>query len=522
MNNSCKNTLQKEFVLAFGRWVFLFLIFIFSNTIVFSQDKKQIEIIQAGSLEGVKINGIEVRRLVGDVIFKQEDTYMYCDSALFYESTNSIDAYGTIRIEGPRAKLYGDFLHYDGNFKSADITGKVVRMTDGKMDLTTTAMQYDLENDIGNYQVGGKVIDKDNVLTSKKGYYYSKERMIFFKEDVVLTNPRYVMFSDTLKYHTPSSVAYFFGPSHIYSSGTDSAHIYCENGWYNTKTEKSRFSKNAFIESKENRLSGDSLSYDRLTKLGEAWNHVELKDTVQKVIIGGDYAWLDELNGISFVTGNSLLTKMFDVDSLFLHADTLYAKQDTAAKQKTYFAYHHVRIFKTDLQGQCDSLVYSSSDSTIWFYTKPILWSNNNQMTADKISLLLVDNEIKRMNLYANSFIAGIEDSLRFNQIKGREMIGYFIENKLNSISVNGNGQSIYYIRNKKKQITGVNQADCSDMLIRIKENRVSKISLIKNADATLFPVKETDPKQMRLKDFSWKGHLQPLQKSDVFNWLED
>ena len=501
--------------------LFLFLLFFGWNiNSSFAQQAKQIEIVQAGSLEGVKIDGIEVRRLVGDVIFKQENTYMYCDSALFYESTNSIDAYGTIRIEGPSAKLYGDFVHYDGNTKNADVTGKVVRMTDGKMELTTTAMQYDTEKDIGNYQVGGKVVDKDNVLTSKKGYYYSKDRMVFFKDSVVLTNPKYKMFSDTLKYHTPSSTTYFFGPSHIYSTGTDSAHIYCENGWYNTKTEKSRFSKNAYIESKENRLSGDSILYDRVEKIGIAYNNVQLVDTNQKVIISGDYAWLNEITGISFVTGNGLLTKAFEVDSLYMHADTLYAKQDTATEQKTYFAYHHVRIFKTDLQGQCDSLVYSTVDSTIWFYTNPILWSNNNQLTADKISLLLVGSEIKRMNLYSHSFIAGFEDSLRFNQIKGREMIGYFVDNKLSTIDVTGNGQSIYYIRNKKQQITGVNQADCSNMLIRIKENKVSKISLINKADATLFPVKETDPAQMRLKDFKWKGHLQPLTKADVFLWI--
>ena len=502
-----------------GKLFLFLLIFGWNINSSSAQQAKQIEIVQAGSLEGVKIDGIEVRRLVGDVIFKQENTYMYCDSALFYESTNSIDAYGTIRIEGPSAKLFGDFVHYDGNTKNADVTGKVVRMTDGKMELTTTAMQYDTENDVGNYQVGGKVVDKDNVLTSKKGYYYSKDRMVFFKDSVVLTNPKYKMFSDTLKYHTPSSTTYFFGPSHIYSTGTDSAHIYCENGWYNTKTEKSRFSKNAYIESKENRLSGDSILYDRIEKIGIAYNNVQLVDTNQKVIISGDYAWLNEISGISFVTGNGLLTKVFDIDSLYMHADTLYAKQDTATEQKTYFAYHHVRIFKTDLQGQCDSLVYSSVDSTIWFYTNPILWSNNNQLTADKISLLLVGNEIKRMNLYSNSFIAGFEDSLRFNQIKGREMIGYFVDNKLSTIDVTGNGQSIYYIRNKKKQITGVNQANCSNMLIRIKENKVSKISLINKADATLFPVKETDPTQMRLKDFKWKGHLQPLTKADVFLW---
>ena len=115
-----------------GKLFLFLLIFGWNINSSFAQQAKQIEIVQAGSLEGVKMNGIEVRRLVGDVIFKQENTYMYCDSALFYESTNSIDAYGTIRIEGPSAKLFGDFVHYDGNTKNADVTGKVVRMTDGK------------------------------------------------------------------------------------------------------------------------------------------------------------------------------------------------------------------------------------------------------------------------------------------------------------------------------------------------------------------------------------------------------
>ncbi len=501
-------------------WMVLFVCW--NSFSVNAQEKRQIEIVQAGSLEGVKINGVEVRRLIGNVIFKQEDTYMYCDSALFYEAENSIDAFGTIRIEGPRVRLYGDVLHYNGNLEKADISGKMVRLSDGKMDLTTDALQYDLRLNMGEYQHGGKVVDKDNVLTSDIGYYFSDDRMVFFKKNVVLTNPKYIMRSDTLKYHTPSATAFFFGPSYIYSTESDSTHIYCEDGWYNTKTGYSRFTKNAFIESKKNRLSGDSLIYNRNTSTGEAWGNVALADTLEKIIISGDYAWLNEKNGKSFVTGTSLLTKIFETDTLFLHGDTLYALEDTLSKQKTYFAYYHVRIFKPDLQGQCDSLVYSSSDSTIWFFGTPILWNIKNQLTAEKISLELSNNRLKRMQLYSGAFIAGMEDSLRFNQVKGRSMTGYFTDNRLSSIEVKGNGQSIYYLRNKKKQLTGVNQAECSDMVIGLNESRVSRISLINTPDATLYPVKETDPLQLRLKDFSWKGHLQPLQKSDIFLWVED
>ncbi|MFN8153482.1 MAG: OstA-like protein [Bacteroidia bacterium] len=484
-----------------------------------AQEKKQIEIVRAGMLEGVKRNGVEVRRLENDVVFRQGETYMYCDSALFYEAENTIDAYGTIRIEGPRAKLYGDYLHYNGDEEKADITGKIVRMTDGKMELTTDALQYNLKEDIGSYFTGGKVIDKDNVLTSKKGYYFANDRMVFFKDDVVLVNPKFRLSSDTLKYHTPTEMAYFFGPCNIYSSAKDSGHIYCENGWYNTKTEKAWFGKNAFIQSRENKLVGDSIVYDKLAGMGKAWHHVSVTDTTQKMIISGDYAFLDEKKGTSFVTGGSVLTKIFETDSLFLHADTLYAEQDTVKKTKTYFAYHHVRIYKPDLQGQCDSLIYHTADSTIWFYTVPVLWNGPNQLTAEKIALILKGNAIHRMELYNNAFITGKEDSVRYNQVKGRDMTGYFTDNKLTTIYVKGNGQSVYYLRNKKKQLTGVNQADCSDMRIEIKDNKVFRIALQNKPDATLFPVKQADPAAMILKDFAWHGSWQPMTKEDIFIW---
>jgi len=501
------------------RMKYLFLISFLLPFSIFAQKAKEIEIIQAGSLEGSKFNGEEVRRLVGDVIFKQETTFMYCDSAIFFVLSNSIDAFGVVRIEGPQAKLTGDFLHYEGNSKKAVITGKVVRMTDGKAVLTTDKLNYDLENDIGEYTTGGKVEDKDNVLTSKHGYYYSNDKTVFFKDQVILTNPKYVMKSDTLKYNTSTETSYFFGPSTIQSIGKDSGFIYCEYGWYNTQTEKSYFSKNAYIQSKESKLSGDSLLYDRSTGIGKAWKNVQITDTLQKVIIGGEYATLDEKKGTSFVTGKSILTKIFEKDSMYLHADTLYAKQDSATQLKTYFAYNHTRIFKSDLQGQCDSLVYSSKDSTIYFYGTPILWNNKNQLTADLISLKLGDNKLQTMNLTANAFITGLEDSLRFNQVKGRNMIGYFVENKLNKIDVIGNGQTIYYIRNGKKQLTGVNKADCSNMVIYIDSSSVKQISLLQNPAATLYPIKELAYQQLRLKNFIWYGDKQPKTKEDIFIW---
>lgn len=500
-------------------FVVFFILFSLSWNQINAQKNKQVEIIQASSLEGSKVNGIEVRRLVGNVIFKQDNTLMYCDSALFYEVSNSIDAFGNIRIEGPDAKLFGETLHYDGNTKSSTVN-KNVRLTDGKMMLTTDAMNYDLSTEIADYSTGGKVVDEENILTSQRGYYYSKDKMVFFKDHVVLNNPKYEMNSDTLKYSTNTSTAFFYGPSIIRSTGTDSAYIYCENGWYNTKTEKSYFSKNAFIQTKENILYGDSILYDRKNGIGRAYRNVKVSDTLQKIVINGEYALVNEKLNHSFVTGKAMLTKIFEVDSLYLHADTLYARNDSLTKQKTYFAFKHVRIYKTDLQGKCDSLVYSSKDSTIYFFSNPVLWSNQNQLSADSIALVLSGNKIHSMVLRANSFISSSEDTLRFNQIKGREMTGFFIDNRLNKILVKGNGQTIYYLRNNKEQLTGVNRAECSDLSIFVDEkSKIQSITLLNKPDATLYPIREINPRDLRLKGFNWQEEKQPQSRDDIFIW---
>ena len=513
------NAYQKNFFAGgFQNCVICCLTFFSISISAFGQESKRIEIVQANTLEGTKIGNEEIRVLRGDVIFKQNSTLMYCDSALFYENSNSIDAFGNIRIQGPDAKMTGHVLHYNGNTKQAIIT-KDVKLTDDKMTLTTQTLNYNTETNIADYSTGGKVIDRENVLTSDKGYYYSKDKLVFYKDNVVLTNPEYIVHTDTLKYNTATATTYFYGPCYINSTGKDSSYIYCEFGWYNTNTGKSYFSKNAFIQSKTNKLQGDSILYDRKSKVGNAFRNVQVTDTVQKVIVKGEYAYVDENSHRSFVTGRTELIKIFETDSMFLHADTLYAIEDTVNIQKTYYAYKHARIFKSDLQGKCDSLVYSTIDSTMRFYHDPVLWNNNNQLTADSISLILAGGTIYSMQLRLNSFIISREDTVRFNQVKGRDMTGYFSNNTLYKIHVIGNGQTIYYLRNKKQQITGVNQADCSDLLIYINNNKVERISLLYKPDATLFPIKETNPLELRLKGYKWLEGVRPLVREDIFNW---
>jgi len=133
------------------------------------------------------------------------------------------------------------------------------------------------------------------------------------------------------------------------------------------------------------------------------------------------------------------------------------------------------------------------------------------------MNMQMAHNKISELRLFDAAFICAREDSSRYNQIKGRDMTGYFYDNELRSIKVEGNGQSIYYTRNSKKQFTGVNRADCSNMLIQINESKLSSITLINKPDATLYPIDELTPQELKLKGFVWLEEKRPVSKEDIF-----
>jgi lipopolysaccharide export system protein LptA len=277
------------------------------------------------------------------------------------------------------------------------------------------------------------------------------------------------------------------------------------------------FRKNAFIRSGESTLAGDSLLFNRNLLVGEAFGNVSLSDTLNKVVINGNYGRSDDKKKKAFVTGRATMIKIFTADSLFLHADTLFANEDTVTGIRTWTAWRGVRFFKPDLQGKCDTLTYSTADSLVVLRGEPVMWNDSSQLTAQLITIQIANQEVSQLYLNHTAFIISREDSVRYNQVKGRNMTGYFTDNRLSSIKVEGNGQTIYYTRNNKKQLSGVNRADCSDMLITFSDNRVGGITLIDQPDATLYPIQELDYNELMLKDFVWKEGERPFSRDDIY-----
>lgn len=497
------------------KFVSLILMFFIAGSFnSYSQTVKKIRLVQANSIEFDKSSGNDANRVKGDVIFAHENTLMYCDSAYLYQDRNDVEAFGNIHINvNDTLDMYSKKLLYSGNTKIARLIDNV-RLIDKKTILTTNLLIYDRNVNIATYNDHGKIIDKDNTLTSIKGWYYTDSKKLFFKDSVVLINPQYTMYSDTLLYHTGTDIATFFGPTDIIS---DDNEILCYNGWYDTKGDISRFGKKTTFTNKDKKLLGDSLYYDRKSKFGKAYKNIILRDSVKKIITYGNYAEYYETQGYSIVTDSAFSVFYDDKDSLFIHADTLKATFDSTQKTSATFAFHNVRFYRKDIQGICDSLVFNNLDSIITMYREPVLWSDTSQLSADTIVMKFIDNQINQIELMNTAFIISLDDSLNFNQVKGKKMTGFFNNGNLYKVIVKGNSETIYFVRDEDGSLIGINQGIATDLLISIDQKKITSITYINKPNATLFPEKQTNKENLKLKHFKWLIDKRPMSKFDIF-----
>jgi lipopolysaccharide export system protein LptA len=503
----------------------LFVLFSFitiSSTLLFGQTNnppKKIELIGAENAIHDDLKG-DYTLLIGNVIFKHENVMLYCDSAHLYSEANSIDAYSNVHIKASDSvNIYGDSLRYSGNTKIAEIH-KNVRLIDNKITLTTEHLNYDLKAKTGQYYDGGKIVDPENTLTSKLGFYYSDNKDFFFNDSVVLVNIDYTIHSDSMIYNTSSEISRFFGPTTITSKEN---FIYTEKGWYNTKKNIAEFSKKSYLKNKSQKLVGDSICYNRNLGLGLAYRNVTIFDSSRNTIVKGDFIRYDQKNQYSLATLNAELIQIDErKDSLYLHADTLIGTFDTLTeKAKVMYAFHKVKFFRSDLQGMCDSLVYNYADSTIQMFKDPLIWTEEKQLSADSIIILLSNSLIDKMILRKSCFMIGSDDTLhnRFNQVKGINMVGFFTEGLLKKIKVYNNAETIYFMREANGQKTGTNKAISTNMDIEIKDNKIFSISFLDNPVATLYPDKDLTGKDLFLKDFNWLEKYRPKTKHEIYFW---
>ena len=476
------------------------------------KDTAEIEIRQADYLEIIQTKKSSYNKLMHNVILVQKDLILYCDSALLYKNENIARVYGNVHFEqGDSINAFGDSASYDGNTKIANLYENV-SMSDKTMTLTTNKLSYDMNEKIATYHNGGQLDNGETKLTSENGYYLTNSNDAYFSDSVVLTNPDYSLTADTLQYNTSIERAYFHGPTHIYNKEST---VYCESGYYDTKSGIAVFNENVKLENPPQELMADSIYYNRETGIGKAFGNIIFRDTVQNALQYSNIAEYNEITKTIVSTSGSMAGFIIENDTLFISGDTIRSVTDSLNKRIT-LVFHHVKIYKTDMQGRCDSLTYTDIDSTIRLFKSPVLWSDSTQFTADTIVLYIKNQKLDQIHLYSQGFIVNEDDSLIYNQVKGRNIFGYFVDEELKKIEVKGNGESIYYGTDDKGAYIGVNKMLCSDIDIYLDKRKFQKLSFKTNPDSDFQPMKDISPKDFLLDDFIWEYDNRPKSKYDL------
>ena len=533
-----------------------------------------VQLIHADSLIGLNTAGVSIKRVINNVKFSHKGALLYCDLAIQNSSSNVIEAYGHVRIvQGDTVTVQGDTMYYYGNTRNATVLNRVI-LKDRKMTLTTARLDYDMANGLAHYPTKGRIVDKENVLTSEEGYYSTRTKEFTFIRNVRLVNPQTTLIADSLLYNSATKVATFQGPTKIINKdGT----LQARDGTYNTTTRVSNFRQRATAFTDKYTLTGDTLNFDNVTELGIAKGHVVMVAKEDKTTITGNQSRYNGKLGITRVTGNAIVrTVSAPKDTLYMRADTLFSYDTpSGSKVKTprkLVGQRNVLVFKNDMQSRCDSLVYTAADSSFYFYKKPIVWSQNYQMEADTITARLKNNKINTLLLRSRSFVVSQDTMKFFNQIKGRAVTAYFksvldtlkprvvrlvrrtktpagatvkptpnaggkpaptptapafvtalvgpgtggkplkVEEKtqLDKVVVEGNGQSIYFVVDEKNVFTGMNRVDCSKMTIEFSKSRVGNIRFYGRPDGTLTPPKQLTDDKRTLDGFRWRVNEKP------------
>ncbi|MCT4645272.1 MAG: organic solvent tolerance protein OstA [Carboxylicivirga sp.] len=502
----------------------LLLLFIIAGTSenISAQKKAKVTIVKANLGQRRAELGPNVKLLLGNVILRHENTLMHCDSAYFhdYKDSTYIQAFNHVHIiQNDSIHLYGDYLTYNSVEGIARVRENVkIEKTD--ITVLTEYLDYHRVENFGYYFNGGEVLSGQNTLISDLGYYYPDWSEVHFKDSVVVNNPKHTIFSDTLKYHTVTEVASILGPTFIHS---DNNLIYSEDGYYDTKNDVAELfkdKKQSYVQGPENLLLGDTIHYNREKGIGEAFSNFQLHDTTNNIIIKGDYGYYNELTKYALATKKAELQQIYQQDTLYLHADTLQAIPLVEEDSRLVKAYYNVKFFRKDMQGRCDSMVYDFRDSTNTFYKNPVIWAQENQMTAQTIKLYSKNNALYKAELNNSAFIIAPEDSLSYNQIKGRNMVGHIRNNEIYRIDVDGNGQTIYYPKDKDIVI-GVNRAESSNLTIFLKDKKITGIKLRTDPAGNLNPPYFLPDTDVKLQGFIWLDAIRPKNRWDIFKHTE-
>lgn len=483
--------------------------------------------------------------LRGDVCFRHDSVLMFCDSAYFFEKDNSLHAFGHVHmIQGDTLEGFGDVLYYNGNTKMARLR-KNVKLIHQQTTLTTDSLNYDRIHDIAYYFSGGVIQDSLNTLASQWGQYTPNNHQALFRSEVVLNNPKFVLTADTLGYNTESYQSDLIGPTTIlYEEETT---IFSTNGWYNTQSEQSMLlDRSRIIHVDGMTLTGDTIYYDKAKGYGKCIGNIESVDSTKQMTLYGHISEIWEDESKVYVTDSAMLLDWSDSTAYtYMHADSLWTEEipyqvysllekdsilvdsiliaqepDTIWRDTTYQqvrAFHHVRIYREDVQAVCDSVRYHGKDSIITLFGLPICWNENHQISAEQIDIYIKNEDIDYLHGQTNAIAIMQESSDVFNQMAGKEMFAYVRNGEVQLVDVRGNAETVFYPQEDDGTYMGVNKTQSSFVKLYLQNQKIDHVVFTTSTTGVMIPLDQALEVEKRLSSFFWAEAERPLKPADIF-----
>ena len=456
----------------------------------------------------------------GKVSFMHQGGHLTCDSAYFYQGTNSVKAFGHVHYrQGDTLSLTCERAEYDGMMQMMHARRNVV-LHHRRQTLKTDSLDFDRLYNMANFFDGGTLIDGKDRLVSDWGEYHTETREAKFVFNVKLRSGKDVVTTDTLYYDVPTSTAHMVGPSKIVSG---SSVVHTADGYYDTKTDKAKLFGRSTLVDKDKSITGDSLYY---VKNGEStgYGNVVYVDKKNKNSLTCNYLRYNEKTGMGFATKRPVAIDYSQKDTLWMHSDTMRIYTfniNTDSVYRKVHAYPHVRAFRNDMQAICDSLVFNSKDSCMTMYKDPVIWNANRQMLGEEIRAYMADSTIRFAHVIGQALsIEQMPDSVHYNQITSSEMKSYFEKGEMKMTEAIGNVQTVYYMTNDKdSSLVGLNYLETDTMRMYLGAARKLDKIWTNKFTSTMYPITQVPPAKYKLPNFAWFEDLRPTDKNDIFVW---
>ncbi len=433
-----------------------------------------------------------------------------------------------------------------------------------KTNVVVTHPEYTIESEEITYNIKSKVVkllDKSTVISgnstiyTKGGTYDTKTKLAVFHTRTTVETDDQIITADHLVYNDLQGSGKAKGNVVIIDPKNDSR-ITSKEAEYNKTNSWGKAVGNVIIEQEGGKslLYAAIVEYNKATGYAKAMQDVVFIDTLEKTKLIAGIVEYNDFSKFMLATEHPKLITLADNDSLFVRADTMlsmrqsdtamlswrpvmqgkkivghtynllfadssYLKANLTPDPKMIIANHHVKLYSDSMQAVCDSLCYLQSDSTFRLYKSPILWSKNQQASADSIHIQLNNGKVHSLHLIKNALMVSATGyETYYDQVAGQKINVYMQNGQIQYAHVDGNAQSIYHAKDDNEAFIGLNKAESAEMKMYFENKQINRIVFLNDPSGTTYPIDKIAESAKYLSEFKLLDDKKPTSKKDIMS----